>query len=410
MKFTSFMKKYHVIPKLICLVVAFIVWLYVMEVDSPDYEFTFKDCPVTIVGTSVLDDNSLSVFSGTDATVDVTVRGQQSNIAKLSSSDIEITADASKIKEAGTHAVDLYIDLPAGLTLVDSTDDTINIYVDKRITVSVELRAKLSSYQLSSGFELGDVTADMSTVSITGAESIVSEVRYAVANVNLTDSILTESFIQSGNISLYDVNDNPVESKYIRLSQSTVNVNVPVLTSKEVKLKVSTKYGYYTPDNVGVSITPSTVIVKGDASKLKDLDSISVTSLNEKGISEDIKLSVDITTPDGVTLAQGQPETADVQLTFKNMTKKSLRVTNIKTNAGVGVDCELLTPSLTINIFGETEAVSKITADDITLTADLTGFTGGEAVAYPTVTVDIKKADGDIVYEIGSYSVQVNIK
>ena len=34
--FISFVRRFHILPKLVCLLFAFIFWIYVMEVDSPD--------------------------------------------------------------------------------------------------------------------------------------------------------------------------------------------------------------------------------------------------------------------------------------------------------------------------------------------------------------------------------------
>ena len=48
-------KKYGIIPKLLCLLFAFGIWLYVMYVDSPEYEETFNLVPVQLTGVSELE-------------------------------------------------------------------------------------------------------------------------------------------------------------------------------------------------------------------------------------------------------------------------------------------------------------------------------------------------------------------
>ena len=47
-KFFSSIHRLHLIPKLVCVMFAFIFWIYVMEVDSPDYEDVFEDVAVTV--------------------------------------------------------------------------------------------------------------------------------------------------------------------------------------------------------------------------------------------------------------------------------------------------------------------------------------------------------------------------
>ena len=51
--------------KIVCLLLAFIIWLYVMQVDSPKHEEVFHSIPVELTNTQVLDGESgLSVYSG----------------------------------------------------------------------------------------------------------------------------------------------------------------------------------------------------------------------------------------------------------------------------------------------------------------------------------------------------------
>ena len=108
----SFISRFHIVPKLICVLFAFIIWIYVMTVDSPDNEEVFEDVPVTIMGTTALEnERNLSIFSGYDALVDVTVRGQKSVISKYSSEDIVATVDVSKITEGGMYNLELFFDL-----------------------------------------------------------------------------------------------------------------------------------------------------------------------------------------------------------------------------------------------------------------------------------------------------------
>ena len=56
-------RKLNLIPRIVCFVFAFIMWIYVMVVDSPDYEQRFDGVPVDIVGATALEKNSsFSVF------------------------------------------------------------------------------------------------------------------------------------------------------------------------------------------------------------------------------------------------------------------------------------------------------------------------------------------------------------
>ena len=139
-KFLSFLRSFHIIPKLVCLILAFVFWIYVMEVDSPDYEYTFEDVSVNMLGTTKLEnDRNLSVFSGYDTLVDVTVKGQKNFISKYSSEDISLTVDVSKITESGMYSFDMFVELPNGINLVETSVSQINMFIDNRTSENIPL-------------------------------------------------------------------------------------------------------------------------------------------------------------------------------------------------------------------------------------------------------------------------------
>lgn len=406
----SFVKKHNIIPKLICVLFAFIIWIYVMEVDSPDHEEVFEDVPITVTGLSELDSNNLSLFSGQDVLVDVTVKGQKSVIAKSAVEDIKITADVSQIKEAGYHTLQLEVDVPSQLTFTEASVSEVKLFIDRRTTQSLIVQTKLSSYQVPSGYELGDISCDTETVTVTGAETVLRNISYVMVDVNMSDRNLTESFTTDGNIVLCDATGNPVDSKYLKLSQTTAKVSVPVYTFKEVALTATGKYGYYTSKTAELTVEPKTIMVKGDKSVMDGLKEISVTTVNEKTIREDTKLTVDIKLPDGVLAVAGQTTTANVNIKFKDLVRRSFTVKNINVKNAGNLKYELVNNTVAVDLIGEMDALKAITDDNVTLTVDLSGYESGSSsgTIYPTAEVTFSKVNGT-VFELGSYNVQVKI-
>ena len=65
---------YDILTKILCFIAAFILWLYVTQVETSDYEETFNGVSVELVNTSVLESEAgLHVYSGHGNTVNVTV-------------------------------------------------------------------------------------------------------------------------------------------------------------------------------------------------------------------------------------------------------------------------------------------------------------------------------------------------
>ena len=114
----NFFKRFNVLPKIFCILVAFLIWLYVTAVESPDHEETITFVPIELVGASTIEsEHNLSVVSGRDIKIDLVVRGQQSTISKYNVDDYNVIADISGLNSAGRYTIDLHFDMPSGVTL-----------------------------------------------------------------------------------------------------------------------------------------------------------------------------------------------------------------------------------------------------------------------------------------------------
>ena len=66
----------QIIARIVCLILAFSIWLYVIDNDSDDYEKTFTLIPVEVEGSETLAElNKMSVINLEESAVSVTVRG-----------------------------------------------------------------------------------------------------------------------------------------------------------------------------------------------------------------------------------------------------------------------------------------------------------------------------------------------
>ncbi|MBS5725182.1 MAG: hypothetical protein KHW59_05290 [Clostridiales bacterium] len=401
-------KKWHIGTMLLCVVCAFIIWLYVMEVDSPDYESEFLDVPVNLVGVSTLEnEHNLSVFGGFDAVVDLKVKGSRSIIGRYTIADINVTADVSGITQAGSHEVALFFDLPSGLTMTESSMSEVSLYIDERSSAVVEVRARISSITIPESYELGDLVADTDTITVSGPKAILDDIDYA--QVSLEAGSIESSVSMVGTLELISLSGDVITNPYIRLSQTEVRVNIPVYCYKELKLTAATKYGYYTEENTRITIEPEEVTVRGDPAVLAEMEELVVTTLDEKAITGDSSLIVQINVPDTVTLVEDSA-TATVAVRHVGTITKTFNVRNIDVSVDSGLEYEVLTSAVSVTVRGDQDAVNALSADDIVVSADLTGYTHGNmGLVYAEGVVTIDDPSGT-VYELGEYNIQVAIQ
>lgn len=254
----------NVAVKILCVFAAFCLWIYVMTVESPEYEQTFGNVTVELINTdSLVSDSGLMLYSGYGNMVGVTVSGKKSIVSKLSDSDIVVTADVGKITGgSGRYDCKLSVDVPAGCKLISLSQETISVYVDTASTASVKLTEKRDNTNLPEGCYVGAIDFPVDMITVEGPEKIVS--RIAEARFDNDMNGITKSVTVTQRVYLVDAYGNKIESPYVKYYPQEVTVDIPVLKSAEVPIEVVFKNGFFNYDNTYTTVTPSTVRVTGE--------------------------------------------------------------------------------------------------------------------------------------------------
>ena len=91
--------------KLLALVVAFIVWLVIINITDPTISRQFTDIPVDILNENVITSANQVYEVESGKTVDVTVKGKRSFIEELAEEDFYASADLSKLSTVNTAGI-----------------------------------------------------------------------------------------------------------------------------------------------------------------------------------------------------------------------------------------------------------------------------------------------------------------
>ncbi len=394
--------------KISCFLIAFVIWLYVMQVDSPDHEETFYSVDVVLTNTAVLEGTGgLSVYSGYGATVDITVVGKKSTINKLTGEDLHVTADVSAITEAGMHSVPVHVELPSGLSLGSVSQGFIQVYADEKSSRVVDVRTKITSFTMEHQLQMGEPSPAYDTVVVTGPRNALNDIAYAQVTLSLGN--VASSITASGALVLVDENGMEISNPYLRLARTEVKVDIPVYTTKVLPLAVEYKYGYFNDSNVRVTLNPASLSLRGDPSVLDRMEEIVVDMLDEKQISGDITQMVALSLPSGVTAIDGT-ENVVVTVNHVGTHTRQFTITDIDVTGAVGVDFEILTTSLNVMIRGTLQQLAQLKTSDLTAIVDLSGYTAGSSgIITEKAVILIDAVNAGNVYEIGDYSVRVKL-
>lgn len=394
---------YRAVAKILAVLAAFFLWMYVAGNDNLIFEREITAVPVSVDNLSNI---PLSLISGGGNQIDVTVKGKRGEVVKLDADDINASVNAGSISNPGRYTLDVNVELPDGVTLVSKNPTSVTVYLDNTTSVTVPVDVKLKEYHLDAGYELGEPVPSLTEISVSGPTAVLQTIKSArVTLPNL--EYMESSKTVSGELILVDQNDEVISNQYIKMSTSVVNVTVPVYTTKTVPLAVDYKYGFFNDENAKITITPSEITLKGESSVLDAIDRLNIMTIDEKTVGSD-KIVRPITLPDSVYSVSGE-ENASVQIEHIGTGWKNVVIDNFTVNNPNNLKYELMTQSITVTLRAPENYIPYITSNSVSAVVELDyDNTTVGTVAVP-VKFELMEIYDNKVYETGEYTVLVKI-
>lgn len=292
--------------KLASIVLAFILWFLVVQIDDPSESTTFKNIQVTLTNTELLEKENkvYEVLDNTDS-ISVSVRAPRSVIQKLRSSDIVAVADMSRLTEVNTIAINLSVP-NAEVDSITSNPDVMRLNVEERATKWIRVQYGTAG-DVAEGYMVSKISVDQSQIEISGPKSAVEQISYAGLEIAVSGA--TSDLSANVEALLYDAEGNQLELSGVTQNVKYVHMDVEVLAVKEVPIELNVtgvpEDGYLVTGVVESS--PSTVKLAGTTSVLSGISKISIPEeqLDITGADSDVVNTINIKEylPTGVRLA-----------------------------------------------------------------------------------------------------------
>lgn len=257
--------------KIISVLTAVILWLYIQMVLNPDIEYTFNNMRVNLVNSSLLEAKNLVVAEEVDYHSDITVKCQRWNLNDLKKEDFVAYVDLSEIRSSGTFELPVKVRMNNESIIISNKEPSdISVKIDRIITVEKNLIVHISG-KLKDGYYTNDmmVTPEKTVFSVKGPESIVNKIYNGVVSVNLANK--SENFNDTCNIILVSEDGTAVSNDRLTLLDDKINVSVNVFEKKVLPLEVKG-----IPADVKYDIRPASVEVAGPAEVLETMDKLTV--------------------------------------------------------------------------------------------------------------------------------------
>ena len=381
-----------VVRIVISILVAIAMWLYVDLERAPERTMTIRDIPVEFSGeNTTLADKNLMLLSGYDTTIDLKIRGPKRELVKMNRDNVRVIASTSSIDSVGVHHRDWTVSFPDGVVRTNVSVEKaslsqITVTVGELYTKEVPVECQVVG-EVAEGYFTGDVVLDPEVLTLRAQRDDLLNVSCAKLTVDISGA--TRSVVQTVDVQLYDYDGNPVENSNIRTNTSLIQAKVPVLTTREVELAVEfSGVPGAAMNSIKCDITPKTVRLNGEADVLDSIDKLVLATLHVDDLELHQQNSYVVTPPDGTWLVNGN-EVATADITLEGIEEKSLTATSIEFDKlPSGLYAIAPDGGLTVRLWGLSEEIEAVTAENLRVIADMSAVTGQGTVTVPvTVTI-----------------------
>lgn len=394
----QWVKDNDILIKVLSLLVALLLWFYVMDTKNPDVSTVLSGLNVQVKGVSALTEAGLIITEGNTPTVDVKVVGKRNDVYSANRNTVTAVVDVSTITVPGEYDLKYAASAENKNLTVSRITPTVSMIIDRVATKSVPVDLQLQG-ELAEGYVQGDYSLSSDAVTVEGPERILAEIDRAVAVYDMTDATANVETVL--NYTLVDEAGEPVDMTFITLREPTLEFEMQVHQSGEIPLSVDViPYGFITADMVDCEIEPDSVKVSGASDVVSSINQINLGSISVKQLLEDnvTEVTLPIILPNGVTTDNTETY-ARVVITFKGLRQMMFSVDADRFSDAEPYTCK--EDRLSLVFLGSDEELAELSAEDITVTPVFSPdeLQTGENVVPALVTVQ-----GRQVAVVGKYT------
>ncbi len=370
--------------KLLSVMVAFLIWITIINVIDPSTPKTIYGVPVNIINAETLTElgYTFDVIEGSSITI--VVDGPISKTDNLTASDFYASADLSTISPLSD-----YVDIDVVCTKATiSADDltitlrtpSVKLSIENRETITMNVGAVFSGTP-ADGYVVGDYDVSPMSVKITGAESIIEKIAYVVAEYDVEGASL--DITDNVALKLYDEDGNRIDASNLVLSKDTVKLKVPILAQKTVPVNYAytgtIRDGYKV---AGITSTIDEVTIAGTVAALSEIESIDVPAelIDVSDLDSSKVFSIRLGHYIPSTVKVMSEVAAEVTVEVQQVVTRTLDIEtkNINlVNANEQYEYSFLRDSITVTYSGLKSDLEEINAADINCSVDVSGLTQG---------------------------------
>lgn len=363
------------INKAISLIVAIMLWVYVVGQINPTTERTVAKVPVKLLNEGYINDSGLSIRDVDKEYVDITVKGKRSEVNSISKSDIKVSADLKDVK-VGYNNVAVNVKGPKQIDIKQVNPEDIKVYVDKTVTKTKPVKVKYVG-KIPRNKEPGETYTEYKFVQVSGASSRVDKVSYLSASVN-ADKIGDKPKRVEAKLIPVDRNGNTVHRVF--LSRKSIHLDVKMMMKKTVPLVIDTKGEVDSKMRLEKVEAPKNITIKGDENILKDIREVKSKPINISGIKKTTEIPIEVILPYGVALSASN-ENPQIKVILQDKASRELvfRTSDVDIiSLAAGYKATVTQAEIKAKLIGKDNVLENVGKSDLKLFIDLSGLNAGK--------------------------------
>ena len=393
------------VVQIVCVLLAFCLWLYVTSIENPNKSSEIKDIPVDIINSEVLRESNLALSPNQNFTVNLRIEGPANAVYSAKVADFKVTADLGTyvLKKGENNVPVRVVNYPQDVNVMNTGVLSIKINVEEYTEKYVDVVSKVDTF-FKEGFVERAVEFTPQSVKIYGPESAVSKVE-SVALIGETKDI-SEDF--ESEYELIPIDSEGTVVKGVSLDRSKGTLKMQVGKGTEVPIKV--KYTGSLKNGLSIekeTLSKGKVSIIGDPKNVENIKYIETEPLNLSDIvsSKDVNLKLSI--PEGITVSlDEQYVTVSLKIKDEIPVTKSF---DVKVDyIGVDANHEYTPNTVKVLLEGTKEALASIKVDNIKVEASVSGLVeGNHEIEWKATLVGIDRQDVSIKTNSGKVPIVI---
>lgn len=284
------------LKKLIALIVAFCMWVYVMADQDPEINDSYV-VPLTISNAPY---EFIPLYD--DKTVRLETRAPRSYFAKYDANAFRVFANLEGLGE-GEHVITPQVIMPQGFELLEIVPQTVTVKLDPLIEKQMPIEITTSG-SLSQDSAIKEIEKSMDAVTIVGPKTFVEQVAKVLGNVNLSNN--SSSFELQIPMHAVDAKGNAISRVRVVPSVLTISVDIESGIKKRIvpvvpELTVADGW-----ELTKITVEPAQVEISGAESVINPIVTLKTTPVTVQTGQRIFKSNLKLVVPEGVTVKESE--------------------------------------------------------------------------------------------------------